>query len=831
MVEPPLTGAVRGKPRAAVVLALFMVLVIAGVWLALRVAEGLWLPSRLQLTVDGPAPDRYQVYFDSGGGFSEPESRIAVLGPHKQPARLQFRLPATPVSALRLDPGARPGERLITSICWRGLMRSLCWTGADLAQILKPGNAVRVSDAGKQGARVDVSGEDPQLYVAPGQGGIGAAHISVARVRLTDVALLGSVLAAAVLLGYLIQRRLGPPFARAWTLVVAVTLVGWIAVRSGQLSGFAPWTAGVRLLDMVVASLLVLAVVLAVTEALRPPRHELHPPAPPGAGAFLMLFCMCMALFGSQLFLLWSQQAVQYYTLGGLLPWSDAGNYVDGALTLGQRGALTTWGCRRPIQHLALGALFGLSGTNLYTVLWVQCGMAAAASAAAGAAVWRRLGPAGAIVLCVALFLLAREQFIGTTLSENAGFVMGTLGFTLIVIYGEPGSSWRTGAVLGLFLLTLGLCARAGAFLVLPLLLLLLAWFGARGKRLRMALAGVIAVAAGFGTNAAFNAAWCPPGGAAFSNFAFVLYHLTQGDLDWTRFDQEHPELADLNEREYAGHAYRLAWDNLRDHPGRFLDGLANGARTWVAGHMVVTRGWLVPWEWAALACGLFFGIYLTLARAPPLQYYGALVLVSAVGLLVSAPFIVTAPRAFAPTIAFYALVPALGVSGLVAGRRLRDYGAQPVRDNAVPLVTLLLSAVVVIVVVAGGLFARGAAVSVSGPPPVCANGDAAHALRGLQGGALHLFAQRRAAYKANEMHVDTFRSLFARETNEDHAALEHIDGPATVLIAYDVAESVLRRVIVPGRHIDLRPDRVNWICLSGRYPNSAYHWLGTLPP
>ena len=85
----------------------------------------------------------------------------------------------------------------------------------------------------------------------------------------------------------------------------------------------------------------------------------------------------------------------------------------------------------------------------------------------------RTLGVGSGIFMLLCLFMFYR-RYIGTTLTEHLGITFGCLAFCLIW---RGAVAARLGPVLvGLFFLSLGLNARAGAFLILPAIACWAAW-------------------------------------------------------------------------------------------------------------------------------------------------------------------------------------------------------------------------------------------------------------------------------------------------------------------------------------------------------------------
>jgi len=130
------------------------------------------------------------------------------------------------------------------------------------------------------------------------------------------------------------------------------------------------------------------------------------------------------------------------------------------------------------------------------------------------------------------LFLFYR-RFIGTTLTENLGLSLGAVG--LAVLWRGSRERQHARVLIGIFLLSLALNARAGAFFVLPLLVLWGMWlFRGRSRlSLRFLVEGIGVVLLAFAINLLLLKVLAPEGSTAFSNFSYTFYGLVVGGKGW----------------------------------------------------------------------------------------------------------------------------------------------------------------------------------------------------------------------------------------------------------------------------------------------------------
>jgi len=319
-------------------------------------------------------------------------------------------------------------------------------------------------------------------------------------------------------------------------------------------------------------------------------------------GAALLILSLLMAflliLMGA-----WQTGESNYYYIGGLLPFSDAQGYYNDALRLLHGWRFSEFSSRRPLFPAFLAVLLALTGLSLpLTLIVITCISVLAVGFAVHEA-QRRLGTAAGILMLLCLFMFYR-RYIGSTLTEHLGLTWGCLAFCFL---------WRGAAlhrptplVVGLFLLTLGLSARAGAFLVIPAIIL---WAGVRfrgpnRRGLKVAGAALAAALLGFAASAVLLRGVGTPG-VGFSNFSYTLYGLVFGG-NWTLALRQHPELAMFSELERTSRVYTLAWDGIRANPLALVYGalrawkafLFGGPAAWTSfiQYDVWPTGVVLPW-------------------------------------------------------------------------------------------------------------------------------------------------------------------------------------------------------------------------------------------
>ena len=297
----------------------------------------------------------------------------------------------------------------------------------------------------------------------------------------------------------------------------AVIISGWFALL---FAGPAPPRA---LLDTYPTTISVAAGVAAIVLLATRARPR------SGLAGDMALLSLSLLIFGIPLVGMWHGGPAGPNVALGLLPLFDAISYETGGLLLAETGKLDLSNGTRPMTAAALSVLFTANGGNLQ---WTQALLVlinAAAVFAAARVVWRSHGLVAGLLVLITLYLFFSEH-LGSLLSENLGLALGAAAFALLWEGIRAERRWLL--ALGLFALALGLNARAGAFLVLPALVIWLAWRERSRGWQPCAWTFSWTVGAGllgFVPATLLGAAYAPTGGIAFGNFAPSFYGLVAG--------------------------------------------------------------------------------------------------------------------------------------------------------------------------------------------------------------------------------------------------------------------------------------------------------------
>ncbi len=262
--------------------------------------------------------------------------------------------------------------------------------------------------------------------------------------------------------------------------------------------------------------------------------------------------------------------------IAGYLPYSDAGDYLRGAMRLLAGGTLDDWNSRRPLNATLLAVRLALTGGSLRGALILQSVLLAGSAVLAARAVSQSAGrTVGAMVL--GAILVFAGIYAPTTMSESLGLTLGSLAFA--ALWHAVQSSSGVGFAAGSMLLTAALCARAGPFAVLPALLVCAAIplrrTGTREKiNLRGVAAGAAGIAMGFAVNAVVLRVHHGALGGGQSNFAYTLYGLAHRGVGWSQAMTDHPTITRMPDADAAAYVQDLAIRSIHDRPWDLAVGL-----------------------------------------------------------------------------------------------------------------------------------------------------------------------------------------------------------------------------------------------------------------
>ncbi len=381
-------------------------------------------------------------------------------------------------------------------------------------------------------------------------------------------------------------------------------------------------------------------------------------------GYMLLLLLAVMPVVAGGIYFGMSHASDDSFLLAGVIPWSDASMHFRQAAQMMLYGVTQTGMNGRFLYPAFFSSLLEMSSGNLLLAQGL-CGLLfAGALVVALRETARSLGAYGAAVVGFVCWLFFRERCSGLVMTENLGLLSGILALGAFLM------ALRKRAfallLLAIFMLALGLCARPGALLVLPLLIFFAGWVGWQDwqvcgdKRLPWSLRGflgavlaMLVIITAFSCNTLLSRALYEGKVIANQNFAFTLNGLlTQGKwsdcLGWSHWD-----------------AQRVMQENIRLIEEKPLL-LVSGA--WRAYKEAGAHRTLFQFHHESRPANLllFMAIYglIALWKKPEMRPYALWMSLMTLGILLSIPFAPpwdAAERPFAATFPFQGLLAGIG--------------------------------------------------------------------------------------------------------------------------------------------------------------------------
>ena len=388
----------------------------------------------------------------------------------------------------------------------------------------------------------------------------------------------------------------------------------------------------------------------------------------------LLCFILILSLFALGLSGLWASGMTEPQVISGILPTVDAGEYYYNGLRFLNGSLFSDFSSRRPLFSAFLSSLLWITGKNLQISIALMVFFTGICSYLATVNIRDRFGPFVATLFLIMLFLFYR-RFGGLVMSENLGFPLGVLSFSLLIqgIFDKKVFC----LYLSLFLLSIALIARAGPFFILPFLIFGISFY-LRGKKniWRFIIPSSAAVLLGFCFNLIIFDILGSPTGTLFSNFSYTLYGLSQGGAGWTRIMVDHPEILALNETELSKQIYEFAFSAIKVSPWNFIVGCSkqyiyffNFIKSNVSVFSFASGENEIVYNLTQILLYLFSVIGLGHAYVNRKRPFFMILLLALLGILLSVPFLISDTsnmRAFAATIPFLIFFPALGMHELI---------------------------------------------------------------------------------------------------------------------------------------------------------------------
>jgi hypothetical protein len=362
----------------------------------------------------------------------------------------------------------------------------------------------------------------------------------------------------------------------------------------------------------------------------------------------------------------------------------------------------------------------------------------------------------------------------------------------------------------GFLVTSFGMIARAGAFFVLPLLVL----WGAilhkqKGKIIswQFFVGGLIAIGLPFFANQLLVQSFGTSNIVPFGNFSYSLYGLASGGNSWAYVVRVYPNAGYLEIYEMAirlileqpnllvkgiVHNYSIFFSNTIYGLFSYMKGEGNTSST-ISYWLLLLLSFLSVWDWFHHRDDLYLGF----------------VMVSAIGLFLSVPFLPPTDafrlRAYATSIVVLALLPSMGLHYLLSRLRLdgkNGKGAGDLYQHSLAW----FSSIVALVVLLGPFMARGTDLAPKLDPPRCKADLTSVVVRYDLGSMVHIVPQNAPLLDwAPTYHIGTLRRSVHGFPNFSFMAwaLESVVPQHTLFYAFDYRS--IRNVLAVVRS-DLLP-------------------------
>ena len=477
-------------------------------------------------------------------------------------------------------------------------------------------------------------------------------------------------------------------------------------------------------------------------------------------GHFLSLL-MALSIFALALAGAWATGQTESGLLSGVIPMFDSATYYIDSLRLLVGKEFSPSSTSRPLFMAFFSLLLWLANHNLLQALALLTLLVALACYLLAREINRTHGPAIAAFVLVFIFVYYRYHS-GVVRTENLGLLFGVLGTALL----WSGIARRQNRYLlaGIFVTSLGIIARAGAFFILPLLVL---WGANSFKKNKerfswqFLLAGLLAIVAAFLANQWIMKSFGAKDVIPFGNFSYSFYGLASGGHSWADVLKLFPE---ANQSEI----YRMAFNLILEQPHLFVKGVLYNYSMFFSpntnyGLFSYMRGEgnisVIFSYWVLLLLALF-GIW-NWSRNRDDPFLG-FVMVSTIGLLLSVPFLPPTDafrlRVYATSVVVLALLPSMGLYTLLTKFKLERLSPKEIRFSS-EYELAAYTCFIVVIVLAGPFSVRSTAILPALKPSGCEPGLTAVVVRYDEGTMVHFVPQTTQLLDwAPAYHIGTLR-------------------------------------------------------------------------
>ncbi len=391
------------------------------------------------------------------------------------------------------------------------------------------------------------------------------------------------------------MRALGYAGLLASLIYIACTIAAWISAWALPTTALIRWSQVAEQLAWVEPRL---GHVLLTFAALGAAAHWIgllsHSPLPPHDDAIIGRFFrrwsvpITTCLFVFSMSALWAGIPrvgdLNGDMIGGLIAFSDAGDYLAGAHDQANNGIWDAISLRRPLAAAFRSVLLFVGAFSYQSMLLLQAALASMAICFAADAVARWRGLWAGVAFYALAYIYVRA-FVPTALTEPLGLFWALIAIPFFVEALRAGSLVH--AVIAFGAMTVALMTRPGSMFTIPALMLWMALeFGRTLKEKGRILALSAATLAGiFGLNTLLAQAYGTGQVLPGANFSYTLCGLTIGK-DWSACPEQlrgDGEVLPQSQEAMTAFLYSQAWKHFRDKPGVFFRRLGSGLREFVA--------------------------------------------------------------------------------------------------------------------------------------------------------------------------------------------------------------------------------------------------------
>ncbi|EKD93253.1 MAG: hypothetical protein ACD_28C00194G0003, partial [uncultured bacterium] len=294
----------------------------------------------------------------------------------------------------------------------------------------------------------------------------------------------------------------------------------------------------------------------------------------------LILPGLTISLFFLPVFRHWCQLPpsidAHYSALGGIIPWSDAAGYYNDSFTGLYGNTPGGMSARRPLNFVLFVARLGVTGNLSYAIL-LNAGLLGISIFFLVRTVFFDCGLKTASCLLGILYGYGR-WFVSTVLTETLGLTLAVLAINCFWV----GIRQKKNGIFlfGFFLQVVALNARAGAFFVLPTILIFCIysfWNSWRERCGGVILVGIV-VFLGFLLQGFLFRICGVEGNLGHGNFPSVVYGIVTGGRGWTAFAKDYSDLKFENEREQGRIVLKKSLEAFSKNPKNAIIGIVKNS-------------------------------------------------------------------------------------------------------------------------------------------------------------------------------------------------------------------------------------------------------------